>query len=220
MAALHLTCPQCRGPVVAEEAERGSCVRCPACSASLPVPGTPAERTADYQPQSRAAVEGPPTRCLPDPTPPPTRAEEWVPPTRGEALVPPTRDGADQDPATQAELGKDTPTGVPLTVPPSLALLGVPPAANKGGELRFGDYEILGEIARGGMGIVYKVRHVSVGRIIALKMIVSGTLATPQAVKRFRKEARASARLNHPNIVPIYDVGEFQGQPYFTMKLV
>lgn len=81
---------------------------------------------------------------------------------------------------------------------------------------RFGDYEILGEIGRGGMGVVYRARQVSLGRVVALKMLV-GAKGEQQA-ERLQQESRLLAELEHPNIVPVYDVGQHEGRAFFAMK--
>src|SRR5262245_28789507 len=81
-------------------------------------------------------------------------------------------------------------------------------------------YQILEELGRGGMGVVFKARQVSVGRIVALKMILSGDLAGSRERDRFRAEAEAVARLQHPNIVQLYEYGEVAGRPYFSLEFV
>jgi serine/threonine protein kinase/tetratricopeptide (TPR) repeat protein len=81
-------------------------------------------------------------------------------------------------------------------------------------------YEILDKLAQGGMGVVYKVRQVSLNRVVALKMILAGTDAAPEQRARFRTEAEAVAHLQHANIVQIHEIGESEGRPYFTMEFV
>lgn len=86
--------------------------------------------------------------------------------------------------------------------------------------VRFGAYEIENEIARGGMGIVFRARHLELDRVVALKMIRSGTFASREEIERFRVDAHSAAGLNHPNVVPVHEVGEVEGVYYFTMTLV
>ena len=100
-----------------------------------------------------------------------------------------------------------------IVLPEEIRLPGNAPVA-------LGKYEILEEIARGGMGIVYKARHVGLDNVVAVKVIRSGVLASPAAVERFQREARAAASLHHPNIVAIHDIGEQDGALYFSMDYV
>ncbi len=84
----------------------------------------------------------------------------------------------------------------------------------------FGDYELQEVLGEGGMGIVYKARQLSLNRPVALKMIKAARFASDDEVRRFQNEAEAVARLDHPNIVPIFEVGRFEDQHYFSMKLI
>ncbi len=117
---------------------------------------------------------------------------------------------------TTSEVGSDQtmkPAKAPLTVGQE-AVAQIDPAR------RFGDYEILQEIARGGMGVVYRARQISLNRTVALKKILSGQLAGEEDLKRFQVEAEASAQLDHVGIVPVYDFGQVDGQYYFSMGFV
>lgn len=88
------------------------------------------------------------------------------------------------------------------------------------GSGRFGDYELLEEIAQGGMGVVYRARQVSLNRIVAVKMILAAQGASPAFLQRFRTEAEAVAKLQHSNIVAIHEIGEHDGRQFFSMEFV
>ena len=99
--------------------------------------------------------------------------------------------------------------------------IGPQPVASAGLRVKyFGDYELIEEIGRGGMGVVWKARQASLRRLVALKMILAGEFARSEDVERFHTEAEAAANLQHPNIVVIHEVGEHQGQHYFSMDYV
>ncbi|MBL8798626.1 MAG: protein kinase [Planctomycetia bacterium] len=110
----------------------------------------------------------------------------------------------------------------PPMPPPELTVDAQPTARDLGPSKfpRVANYEILGVLGSGGMGVVYKARQTSLNRIVALKTILTGAIGNTVALARFRQEAEAVARLQHPNIVQIYEVGEAQGQPFFSLEFV
>ncbi len=84
----------------------------------------------------------------------------------------------------------------------------------------FGDYELLGEVAHGGMGVVFRARQVRLNRLVALKLVLSGSFAGAAELRRFYQEAELAAGLDHPGIVPVFEFGEHEGRPFFSMGLI
>ena len=103
------------------------------------------------------------------------------------------------------------------TMPPNLSLL---TNLSLSAPVRFGGYELLEEIGHGGMGLVYKARHLGLNRIVALKLLLPGPFSSPEMLSRFRREAQAAAALSHPGIVPVYEVGESGGQSFLAMEYI
>jgi WD40 repeat protein/serine/threonine protein kinase len=111
----------------------------------------------------------------------------------------------------------------PFARPEASTRAGVPPSDSAGAESpppTIPGYEVQGELGRGGMGVVYKARQTALHRVVALKMLRGGAPVTAEQLARFRVEMEALGRLQHPNIVQIYEVGEWEGRPYFTMEYV
>lgn len=148
---------------------------------------------------------------VPGNTPPPPGAQETI------AQTPATEKTGEKTPPADiyATMAREIPAGASAASIPSggAAATGLPFD-------RVGEYDILGKIGHGGMGLVLKARQRGLKRVVALKMIKVGQLAEETEIARFLVEARAAAHLKHPNIVAVYDVGEHAGSPFFSMEYV
>ncbi|MDC0176279.1 protein kinase [Planctomycetaceae bacterium] len=145
---------------------------------------------------------------------PPTATTVGLPPVSDQATIPPPTSGGDlaDDQTLVAAVSVDHPTVVDESI--SKIPAGAVPQIDLEG------YELLGELGRGGMGVVYRALDTRLKRVVALKMVLAGVHADPEDLKRFQLEAEAVAQLQHPNIVQIHDVGEHEGRPYFSLEFV
>src|SRR5262245_28072157 len=148
----------------------------------------------------------------------------WQPPTRTRRTVMnnpvsplPDPDAAREGTAAYVSTGSTAESGVNSA---STIDDATPTAAATGQFTSFGEYDLLELIAHGGMGMVYKARDRKLNRIVALKMILPGRLSSAEAARRFRTEAEAAARLDHSNIVPVYESGECAGRHYIAMAFI
>ena len=189
---------------------------------------------------SRAPAEGPPTLTSPPEVAEPSSGEiDLGPPTPSWPLLREEADASSAgspetpslprpDPAVPRTVDSASPpapspaAGMPLTAFDDATLAPRPndgPPAQRW-PARVGDYDILGILGHGGMGVVYRAVQRTLNRPVALKMIRSGSYAHPEEIAHFRAEAQTIARLQHPNIVQVYEVGEENGCPFFSLEFM
>jgi len=123
-------------------------------------------------------------------------------------------------PTCGSEIPSDAADGLCFTCLGRLGFFPEPADSSPGSLLRLGDYELLEEIARGGMGLVYRARQLSLNRIVALKVVLHGPFSSADFVRRFRNEAQVIASLRHPNIVAIHEIGEHQGNHFISLEFI
>lgn len=200
-------CPKCAQPLNVRDEALGKDCRCSRCghvSRATSADRSSARRgdpfgTIGLSGTTETLGEPPPAsvaRPVPDTDTPPLRADSVIPPADTVALPSPKPNRSADAPTQPEQRSEDDDT---LAVP---------------------GYELLGELGRGGMGVVYKARQVSLKRLVALKMIRDAAFAGPEDLARFQIEAEAIASLQNPNIVQIYEIGKVSGSPYFSLELV
>jgi serine/threonine protein kinase/DNA-directed RNA polymerase subunit RPC12/RpoP len=226
MNEFKLSCSKCGAEYTADEIESGEIPACEKCQGRLEIAGKvklvcihcSLEGIPDSLPSDEALICEKCSKPLLI-----ISTEREIPPSSKDNETTST----EENPVTGTS-GKSTGGGYTLAVGPSTVVMKNPsvskdaPAEPKGGILKktFGKFEVIREIARGGMGIVYKVHDPDLRRDLALKVLLQGEGANENAIKRFMREARAAGNLNHPNIVPVHEMGQIEGQYFFTMDFI
>ncbi|MCI0461421.1 MAG: protein kinase, partial [Gemmataceae bacterium] len=229
--AVTLSCPVCG----TAEVNPGQPHEAPATRPTVPIeamsevsaaddtlhrPGPPPTRPTDARPGSflppRSMGTAPSARATQPPTAPP---RSFLPP----GLVPAPLDETLPPPASSEKtplVGSHPAAPLTHDTGETLQRLGGPPTHTPKDEASVPGYEIVSLLGRGGMGVVYKARQVALNRLVALKMILAGAHAGEEDRVRFQTEAESAARLQHPNIVQVYEVGERNGMPFFSLEYV